>query len=558
MDLGDAKITVGVQDDASKKLDAIGGKMQGMSKTFQKTGLAMMGAGVALGGGLIALAKTAANFEGAMREVNTMIGLTEVEFQSLSDEVMKVSSAVGKSAGELSGALYQIVSAGVDAADAIMVLEVASKAAVAGVTDVETAADGLTTVLNAFKIPAQDAGKVADIMFTVVKRGKTNFEELSASIFNVAPIAANAGVKFEEVAAAIATVTKQGVPTTVATTQLRAAIQAIIKPTAEMSKAVERLGYESGQALIAEQGLQGSIDLLRGAAGGSLEELGKMFGSVEGLGAILSLTGENAATFADDLKATSEDASGSVESAYEEMNKGVGRQFEILFNDIKNLGIEIGEALLPILKEIVEWLKPIITNFKDWVIANKDLFPTLLKLAGVLLAAGGVIFAIAQVAKVLAAVNIALTLFHALSGPSGWIMLAGAAAAYLGALKLFGIGPFAEGGIFGPKEDTGGYKYKTKEELMEQGGYSESEAVMILKRRGVEEYASGGIVPGPIGQPVPVIAHGGEQFAGVGKSMGTTINLYVEGSVVTEHDLVTSLRRAFILTGERESTTGFV
>ena len=81
---------------------------------------------------------------------------------------------------------------------------------------------------------------------------------------------------------------------------------------------------------------------------------------------------------------------------------------------------------------------------------------------------------------------------------------------------------------------------------------------MILKRRGIEEYASGGIVPGAIGQPVPIIAHGGEQFAGVGKSMGTTIYLNVEGSVVTEHDLVTSLRRAFILTGERESTTGFV
>jgi hypothetical protein len=39
----------------------------------------------------------------------------------------------------------------------------------------------------------------------------------------------------------------------------------------------------------------------------------------------------------------------------------------------------------------------------------------------------------------------------------------------------------------------------------------------------VPSFAQGGIVPGPIGAPVPVIAHGGEAFAGVGKTFGDTI-----------------------------------
>ena len=129
MDLGDAKITISAEDKASAKLDSIGARMKGLSKTFQKAGFAMMGAGVILGGGLIALAKGAAEFEGAMREVNTMIGLSEDKFQDLSDQVQEVSSQVGKSSTELAGALYQIVSAGIASADAIMVLEVAAKAA---------------------------------------------------------------------------------------------------------------------------------------------------------------------------------------------------------------------------------------------------------------------------------------------------------------------------------------------------------------------------------------------------------------------------------------------
>lgn len=523
MDLGDAKITISAEDKASAKLDSISNKINGMSTTFIKAGGAMMGAGVVLGGGLLALAKGAADFDMKMREVNTMIGLSETQFQALSDEVKELSSDVGIAAGELSGALYQIVSAGVDSAEAIDVLTVASKAAVAGVTDVETAADGLTTVLNAFKIPASEATNVADIMFTVVKRGKTTFEELSASMFQVAPIAAAAGVKFGEVAAAIATITKQGVPTAVATTQLRATIQAIIKPTEDMSAALQDMGYKSGEAMIQEEGLSGALNLLTDHVGGSLEPLGKMFGSVEALGAVLSLTGENASTFADDLKATTEDAAGSVETAYEEMNEGVGRQFEKLFNDIKELGIEIGEAILPILKEIIEKLKPIIEKFKEWVTANTDLFPTLLKLAGILVGVGGVVVAIGMVAKAIAAVNTALAIMHGLSGPAGWAKLAAGAA--VSATAIAGMAALMPDFDFGTSPRA---KAQTElDALVEEfkaEGYT-IEEIREMAGGNLPGYEYGGIVPGPIGQPVPVIAHGGEQFLGVGNTTGSTINI---------------------------------
>ena len=35
------------------------------------------------------------------------------------------------------------------------------------------------------------------------------------------------------------------------------------------------------------------------------------------------------------------------------------------------------------------------------------------------------------------------------------------------------------------------------------------------------QMGKGGTVPGPIGAPVPIIAHGGEEFAGVGKKAGS-------------------------------------
>ncbi len=526
----DVEIRIGVDDKATSKLKGIGNQMQRMSGTFKKAGIGMMAAGAALGGGLIALGKSAMDFEMAMREVNTMIGLSQEGFEELSEQVQDVSKEVGKSSTELSGALYQIVSAGIDAADAINVLEVAARAAVAGVTDVETAADGLTTVLNAFKISSKDAGKVADIMFTVVKRGKTNFEQLSAALFQVAPIAATAGIKFEEVAAAIATITKQGVPTKVATVQLRQAIQAIIKPTTEMQNAIRGMGFASGEAMLAELGLAGTVNMVRDSAGGSLENLGKMFGSVEALGAVLSITGVNAKTFADDLTATTEQAAGAVDAAYEEMNKGVGRQFEILFNEIKVMGEEIGATLLPIFQEILEKVKPLIETFQEWIDKNKDLIPQLLKLAVILVGAGGVLVALSMIGKAIVAINIALAIFHGLSGPAGWAKLA------IG-LGIAGAAVTGIMALMGGSSDTNN--------VDAEGGT-------------LPGFASGGIIPGPIGQPMPIIAHGGEQFAGVGKSIGgNTYNFNIGNFMGDEVSLRAFSRKVKQLMGQDNRRTSF-
>ena len=506
-------ILIKAKDQASQQLSKIQKNIGDLGGAFQKAGLGMMAVGGAVAGGFVLMGKSAADFDNAMREVNTMMNLSEEQFSELGQQVQDVSKEVGKSSVELSGALYQIVSAGVDASDAIAVLGVASKAAVAGVTDVETAADGLTTVLNAFKIPAKDANKVADIMFTTVKRGKTTFDQLSKALYAVSPMAATAGIKFEEVAAAIATVTKQGVPTTVATTQLRAAIQAMIKPTEDMSTAINALGYESGQAMIAENGMAGSMVLLAKQAGGSLENLGKMFGSIEGLGAVMALTGENSKVFAEDLKATSEDAAGAVDAAYKTMNEGVSRQFEITMNKIKLQGEAIGATLLPIFSEILKDLQPIIDKFAIWVEKNEALIPQLLKVSAAIIGVGGILFAIGSLAKMVIALNAALIIFHSLSGPAGWVMLGVAAA--LAAGTIIGIN-----------------------QLMPT----------------VPSMASGGVVTRPtlamIGERGP------EAVVPLRGGMGMNVTVNVEGSIISDRDLASLIRAELLDIQDRNYSTG--
>ena len=360
--------------------NSVGGFSDKVARRMKMAGTALVAATAAIG---VASLKMAGDFDGAMREVNTMMQLSEEQFKDFSKEIQNMSRELGVSAVDSANALYQAISAGVPKENVVEFLEIATKAAIGGMTDTTTAVDGLTTVINAFKIPVSDAQKVADIMFTTVKGGKTTFEELSSSLFNVAPIAAASGVKFEEVAAALASITKQGVPTSVAATQLRAAIQALTAPTSTQKTMMQELGFEMNQEVMQSQGLAAAFNMVQEATGGNMEQMRKLIGSVEGVQAILALTGQNAETFAADLDAMA-NSEGAATEATDQMEESISRKLAKLKFQFQDIAITIGTALLPVLKSLMDTIGPIIEKIGTWISEHSKLTTILLAGAAVL------------------------------------------------------------------------------------------------------------------------------------------------------------------------------
>lgn len=275
----------------------------------------------------------AKRYEQAMLEVRTISKAAQDDFRGTGNDIFALSQKTLDDPIKLSRAYYQIVSAGYDGAKGLHLLEVASKAATAGVTDTETAADGITTVLNAFGESADKANSVADAMFKTVELGKTNFEQLSSTLSTVAPLASSLGVSYNEVLAAVASLTKQGVPTAQAMTQIRAALIGVN----------ENLGDGWANAYTFQEALQ---ELAR-RSDGSTQKLTKMLGRIEGVSAVLATTGENAQGAADDLK-TLESATGSAEKAFRTMASGQINQMQILKNRIKSVTESLGNDLLDV------------------------------------------------------------------------------------------------------------------------------------------------------------------------------------------------------------------
>ncbi|MDB0600334.1 phage tail tape measure protein [Tenacibaculum maritimum] len=294
--------------------------------------------------------KMARTFEHAMKEVETISDATQKDFKGISKEVFELTKITPDSPEKLANAYYQIVSAGYDGAKGLKLLEVASKSAVAGVTDTTTAADGLTTVLNAFGIEAENVNQVADVMFKTVQLGKTTFSELASNLSTVAPIASASGISFEQVAGAIATLTKQGVPTAQAMTQIRSAIIG----------ANEALGDGWSKAM----SLQDAFKLLYEKADGSQTKLQEMVGRVEAVSAVLGIAGKNAKGAASDLDAMTNSV-GSSEDAFKRMSSSNVNQWEILRNRIKATTKGIGDAVLGMSNSIVGSLNDALDSSDD-------------------------------------------------------------------------------------------------------------------------------------------------------------------------------------------------
>jgi hypothetical protein len=214
-------------------------------------------------------------------------------------------------------------------------------------------------------------------MFAAVKGGKTTFEELSASLFNVGPAAAAAGVSFEEVNAAIATMTAAGVPTAQATTQIRAAMVGLQKPSKELDAVFQALGYDSAQLAIESEGLGFALDAVKDASNGSNGQLQTLLGSVEAVSAVNILAGTGAGKFADELERQN-DAAGSVQDAFDEIDKS--RVLERQAIAYQNMGIAIGNVLIPVMEVLV----PLFTGFAEYVADNAVVFSILAGIFGAL------------------------------------------------------------------------------------------------------------------------------------------------------------------------------
>ena len=350
-------------------------KMRGLTSGLVGK-MGVVGAFAAVGAAAAKAAKEALAFTTAVAELSTLLPAGSKEVGKMADAAKDLARQFGDAPLNQTKAFYQIISAGAaDAAEATSILTTANKLAIGGVTDVTTAADGLTSVLNAYGLEAKDSTRVSDAMFVAMRAGKTTISELANNIGSVAPLAAQTGASFEQLFSAVAALTKGGQSTSVAMTGVRAILAAIVKPTEEARTVAKDLGLNFTSAALASRGFAGMMADVAEKTGGSSDKMALLFGGVEALVPAMALTGKAAGDFnsvIDDMKKKA----GSTDEALEKMMSTPQKQLDIFMAHMETATVAFGESILGAVAPVLTALNAVLKAESDIIKLDLSKMPT--------------------------------------------------------------------------------------------------------------------------------------------------------------------------------------
>lgn len=272
--------------------------------------------------------------------------------KQLEKDSIRAMKEYGVAAETVNNSIYDTVSAGISAAEAMKVVDNAAKLAIGGVTDLAVATDGMTSVINAYGLQVSESEQVASAFFAAQTAGKGTVSEISSEIGKVAPIMAMAGMSYQDTLAALAKLTKNGISTAESTTYLKSAISSLINPTAEAKKILEQYGVPFGVTGLKAAGLEKTIEKLNEVIKVNPDILSKAITSTEGLAAVQNLAGKNFEDFQKILKQVNSDfgEGSSLANAYTLQQNTMEQSMNRASEAVHAMAIELKDTLTPFLK----------------------------------------------------------------------------------------------------------------------------------------------------------------------------------------------------------------
>ena len=335
---------------ASKGMDKFG---SGLHQGYGYLKRYLLGV-TALGGGMAAAGRTYGRFTEGLSEVSTLLGPGQDALAMYGEDVKRLSILSGQATDIITKGLYQGLSASVPQDNLISFMSTASDLAIGGVTTLDTAVDGLTSVLNAYGLKTAEATKVSATMFQTMRLGKTTVGEVAGSIGQVAPLAAQLGVNFQELGAEWVSLTKTGLSTPEATTQMKALLTGMLKPTTEATEMAREWGFAwdaaSNVARVKSLGLVGALNTIQHASGGAADKLAVLLPNVRALGGAMRLTSEAGRKAFDEalhsMPKTAEEAMAQIEDAVTKRKDSIGFKMGQLTNALKVAWLEVGDGIV--------------------------------------------------------------------------------------------------------------------------------------------------------------------------------------------------------------------
>lgn len=217
------------------KMDAFADK----TFSFMAKGAAAASAGIT--GALAASTAAGASFESQMSTVQAISQASESEMARLKALAKQMGIETKFSATEAGQGLEYMAMAGWDVDSMLAGLPGIMNLAAASEEDLGQVSDIVTDAMTAFNLEASRSAEFADVLAQASARSNTDVAMMGQTFKYVAPVAGALGFSIQDTATAIGLMANAGIKGEQAGTSLRAIFSRIVKPTAEVASAMERI-----------------------------------------------------------------------------------------------------------------------------------------------------------------------------------------------------------------------------------------------------------------------------------------------------------------------------
>lgn len=336
---------------------------------------ALQGVGQSIGNAAMGAARTAISsvfssglgYDYGLAKVGTLTP-EGADLDALGGRLVDLAVDMGADINTMLEAAYNGLSASVELGpngdNLLNYLETASKLAIGGYTDVNTAGDALSSVYNAYNGKISN-DQIANLMLRTQNKGKITVGEIAQSVAQITPAASTSGVGFDQASAMWAALTASGVQSSQAATQIRTLFNELNTSGSKGEQAMraamgeyadgQYAGMSLSQIMDAGGDMVEVLDSIQQYASKSGLELTNFFGSSDAAAAVALLTGENLDRFRESLDYMREEGD-VVEEAYAQMADTTKMSLERVKAQFSGYAVQLFDAFGPVLDKFAEVL----------------------------------------------------------------------------------------------------------------------------------------------------------------------------------------------------------
>jgi TP901 family phage tail tape measure protein len=345
----------------------------------------------AIGVGMVASVKAAAQFEQVLSEIGKTSGATSVEIKGISKDLLSLSGRNRTNLGPkiLADGVQDLVAQGLSLKDAVASIESLGRVATATNSELTDVTKTGFQLQNALKIRPTELKATFDALAFAGKQGAFELKDMAQFMPTIAAAAGTLGITGKQGAIALASmmqmVRKDAPDAGQAATRMTDAMLKMTAPDAVKNFKAFGVNIEQVLKNAKKKGInpmEAALSELERITGGDVFKLGQIFGDKEaklGLMSLMKYRKEYEKLKAD---AGGSAAAGAVDKDYQRQIQTFSGTLASFQNSSQRLGITLGNALLPPLTRIAEAITPLVEKFAAFAEKNPGITTGIVALAG--------------------------------------------------------------------------------------------------------------------------------------------------------------------------------